>query len=345
MYVKTLIILVFCSASILSIKLEASDAYLDFVGVTPYSEKPTVFKGLDGKTYRNFLSLAQAGGANTVRLGFNLDGRISNKNSYDQARLGMSLKMNVIATIYLSGKGDSFKQSLKIAEAESKLFIENLNSKNIRPALITLGNEINHGKPENLSLWTSYEIKDQGDIYERVAQTLAATARGLRKADYKGDIGIHIDRSWGGFYQKMIQLGYEDFQVMAISLYPKWGDMKTSVEQKIAKMKPVIKNLKRRLLVLETAAPYKSKRGGYATQDWDKGMSIVSPKGQQTHLEKVCDLVRDLPDEMGLGVITWGSDLTTGIHKWDHVTYNRAQVTEDRMALPSLYSFKKYTRP
>jgi len=251
------------------------------------------------------------------------------------------LGMHIVFTIHPDTRESrDFASALAVTERHCRIIYEELQRRKITPALLLVGNEINTTAC-HLNRWASWKTKE-GDVLTNTAATLNAGAKGLRDAGYSGDIGVHCDRSWVGFFTGLIEKGYTDFQVAAISLYPKWGDMKTTVEQKVELMHSLATKHKKKILVIETAAPYVGK-GKYKTQDFDPEHVVeVSPQGQKLHLEKVCNLVQSIPEGRGQGVITWGSDLTTGIHKWSHVTWNRAQVTKERVALPSLYVFGKY---
>ena len=133
----------------------------------------------------------------------------------------------------------------------------------------------------------------------------------------------------------------EQAEIAPLRIMP-LGDSKTTVEQKVEAIIPAVQQIDKKVLILETGAPY-IKHDNARTQDFDREMvTEVSPLGQRKHLEKVCKLVTKIPDGRGMGVLTWGSDITKGIHKWDHVTWNRAQVTRDKVALPSLYVFAEY---
>jgi len=314
---------------------------LELVGVTPFSNLQTTFSDAAGKEYPHFIALAHAAGANAVRLGYTVG---EDGDDFAKAEEARKRGMQIVFTIYVKVDEErDFASVLAATERQCRDAYEDLKRRSLTPVLLLVGNEINtrHG---HINRWASWETQE-GDFMANVAASLKAGAKGLRAAGYEGDIGVHCDRSWGEFFTGLIEKGYADYQVAAISLYPKWGDMKTTVEQKVELMHGLAAQHGKKILVLETAAPYVDK-GKYATQDFDREHVVeVSPRGQALHLEKVCGLMLSIPEGRGLGVITWGSDLTTGVHKWDHVTWNRAQVTKERVAPPSLYVFGKYGKP
>jgi Glycosyl hydrolase family 53 len=314
---------------------------LELVGVTPYSNLQTSFSDASGKKYPHFIALARAAGANAVRLYYKVGE--DRTDFYAQAEEVKKRGMRMVCTIYVDvDKEKDFASVLAATERQCQVAYGDLQRRSLMPALLLVGNEINTSEG-HINRWASWKTKE-GDFMTHVAASLNAGAKGLRAAGYKGDIGVHIDRSWAEFYTGLIERGYTDYQVVAISVYPKWGDTKTTVDQKIQQMHVLATKQKKKILVIETAAPYVDK-GKHKTQDFDPELVVeVSPRGQALHLEKVCKLVLAIPEGRGLGVITWGSDLTTGIHKWDHVTWNRAQVTKERVALPSLYVLGKYAK-
>ncbi|CAA6679377.1 MULTISPECIES: glycosyl hydrolase 53 family protein [unclassified Lentimonas] len=320
----------------------SQEAHLDIAGVTPYSNLQTSFSDPSGKKYPNFIALAHAAGANTVRLGYTVGE--DQTEFYAQAEVARKLNMQIVCTIHLNvDEEKDFASMLTATERQSQWAYDDLRRRSVKPVLLLLGNEINTGHG-HINRWASWKTTE-GDFMTNLAASLKAGAKGLRKAGYKGDIGVHCDRSWAAMFTGLIEKGYTDYQVAAISLYPKWGDMKTTVEQKAELMHGLATEQKKKILIIETGAPYIGK-GKHKTQDFDPELvEEISPRGQALHLEKVCQLMLAIPEGRGLGVITWGSDLTTGIHKWDHVTWNRAQVTKERVALPSLYVFGKYAKP
>lgn len=314
---------------------------LEIAGVTPYSNLKTSFSDASGKVYPHFIALAHAAGANAVRLSYNVGE--DRADFYAQAEEVKKRGMKMVCTIYVDvDKEKDFASVLAATERQCQVAYSDLKRRSLMPTLLLVGNEINTSGG-HINPWASWK-PNEGDFMTNIATSLNAGAKGLRAAGYKGDIGVHIDRSWVEFYTGLIEKGYTDYQVVAISVYPKWGDSKTTVDQKIQRMHGLATEQKKKILVIETAAPYVDK-GKHKTQDFDPELVVeVSPRGQALHLEKVCKLVLAIPEGRGLGVITWGSDLTTGIHKWDHVTWNRAQVTKDRVALPSLYVLGKYAK-
>jgi arabinogalactan endo-1,4-beta-galactosidase len=311
-----------------------SSRLLEIAGVTPYSNLSTKFKGANGKIYQNFIALAKASGANCIRLEYDLNSK--GEKYYKLASECKKRGMKIICTIHPGKKFPNLEKAIIETTAACEKVITMMHKRKALPEIIFIGNEINT-KEGHLNAFISWKTKKA--FYENTASTLKAAIKGLRQAKYKGLIGLHIDRCWAGFFEEMKRLGVKDFQVAGLSLYPKWE----ATNKRLIKMHSVATKMKKKILILETAAPYIDK-GKYATQDFDeKYVTEVSPNGQAWHLQHVCDLVLSIPDNKGMGVLTWGSDLTIGIHKWDHVTWNRAQVTKDLIALPSLKVFEEYT--
>ncbi|MDH3982002.1 MAG: arabinogalactan endo-1,4-beta-galactosidase [Kiritimatiellaceae bacterium] len=329
--------------------LHAMERRLPYVGITPYSDMKTSFYDKSGKEYPNVLALAHQAGANTARV-FYYAGD-NNEVFYERMKVLRELGMRSVCTIFPSRRrhDKNFQSVLARTTRECRDAVKEMKARGVAmPDLFTIGNEINAA---SLNPWASLSPKE-GDFMDNTAQTLCAAAKGLRAGGFSGDIGVHIDRSWKGFYEGIIEHGFTDWQVIAQSFYPKKRPgSNDNMAQQMEYLNAIAKRVDKKILIIETGAPYvlqgtpesRAKHDHTGAQDFHPDMvEEVSPRGQAMHVKHMCELILNLPDERGLGVLTWGSDLTKGIHRWDHVTWNRAQVTPERVALPSLYIFGKY---
>jgi arabinogalactan endo-1,4-beta-galactosidase len=239
----------------------------------------------------------------------------------------------------VEGSFNTWKEAVDTIQARTYSAVQDIIQHGRIPEVILLGNEINSSGPiTNFNTW------DQPAGYiERHAELLAAGARAMRSAGYTGKIGVHIDRSWSGFFKDLRRFNYRDFQVAAVSSYPKWGDEKNTLTEKIQALHTLATDDNLEILIIETAAPYVNKPDGWATQDFDRDQVVeVSPLGQKMHMQRLLELVLAIPGGKGLGVISWGTDLAVGVHEWDHVTWNRAQIDTNFCALPALYAYQEY---
>ena len=339
-------------AIVITGSLHAEERRLPYVGVSPFSDMETRFYDESGKEFPNFLALAHHAGANASRVRYRAG--TDNKEFYERMEVLKKLGMRSVCTIFPSKSEDDkdFRKVLTRTNLECKYAVREMKKRGFMPDMFTIGNEINT-RGGGLNAWASQSTTmGDKDWKYYTAKTLRAAARGLRVGGFRGDIGVHIDRTWGGFYEGIIQYGFTDWQVIAQSFYPrKRGKSDDNMAQQMEHLHNVAKRVDKKIFIIETGAPYvlqgtpesRAERGQTGAQDFHPDMvREVSPQGQAWHVEDMCELLLALPDERGLGLLTWGSDLTKGIHRWAGMTWNRAQVTTERVALPSLYVFGKY---
>ncbi|MDH3998513.1 MAG: glycosyl hydrolase 53 family protein [Desulfuromonadales bacterium] len=348
--------------------LHAEERRLPLLGVSPYSEVTTMFYDESGREF-NFLALAHHGGANTTRVryygqnkdntmrGLAKDGVEGNRILWDRMEIVKELGLRTVCTLMPSKpnvENRNFRVVLARIEKEAKESVQDFKKRGYElPKMYTIGNEINHG---GMNDWCDNKVTpklgDKGSRYY-MTEILKAAARGLRAGGFRGYIGVHIDRTWAGFYHSIIEGGFTDWQVIAQSFYPR-GKPNDTMARQMERLHGIAKELDKKIFIMETAAPYvlsgtpesRARSGHTGAQDFHPDfVREVSPQGQAWHVEDMCELLLDLPDERGLGLLTWGSDCTAGIHRFAIMTWNRAQVTKERVALPSIYSFGKYAEP
>jgi arabinogalactan endo-1,4-beta-galactosidase len=315
------------------------ESRLSIVGVTPYSQSNHPFRDIDGSK-KPFIKIVSDHGCNAIRLTYT-QGE-NDRDFVKKAKMAKSMGLKLILTLTPNCHGEKIKE---IEEATYDFYYQSfvkINAMKIDPKLIVLGNEINtkHGYLNSRVNWESEDL-----FFDNTIISLRSAARGLRAAGYNGDISVHIDRSWPGFFTELMRREFDDFQVASISCYPKWGDSQTTLIEKVKAMNILKAKTDLKFLVIETGAPYMIKPNNGSTQDFSKEfMDEVSPLGQRLHHERLAELILLEWGERGLGMINWGTDITKGIHEWEKVTWNRAFVDRDHHALEGILWFREYAK-
>ena len=178
--------------------------------------------------------------------------------------------------------------------------LASLANDGVIPDYVQVGNEIAGG-----TLWPDGGIGERGfgtseEQWSRLARLLNAGARAVREADPDIRIVTHIHG--GGrenlpiwFFNAAIEHGV-DFDIAAVSHYPAFDDELVHLR---ANLNAVAK-LGKPVLVAELAYP--------SAPDQDVGENPpypMSPQGQVAFLNEVIEVVRDVPDGRGLGLIWW----------------------------------------
>jgi arabinogalactan endo-1,4-beta-galactosidase len=176
----------------------------------------------------------------------------------------------------------------------------------VMPEMVQVGNEVTVGM-----LWNDGKIISNSTTannqasWQRFGQLTNSAIQGVRDAELPGErvrIAVHIDRgnqdglprwyfdnlhnpTWGNV---------SDYDVMGVSLYPSGTDTLANLQ---ANLNDMVSRYSKNIMVLETNYPWKGTGGSTA---WP-----VSATGQQQFLGQLRDLVRDLPNGRGEGVVWW----------------------------------------
>lgn len=175
----------------------------------------------------------------------------------------------------------------------SKETVERFIAEGVRPDMVQIGNEINHGM-----VWPQAKITDS---YMSFAVMLRCASAGVRMADPTIKIMVHI--ACGGdneesvrFFDKIISRDVK-FDIIGQSYYPKWHG--------------TLDDLKSNLTDLATR--------------YHKPIVVVE---YQHYRKEVNEIVANLPDNLGLGTFIW--EATSPM--WGDL-FDRNGATNENMAL------------
>ena len=178
----------------------------------------------------------------------------------------------------------------------------------VLPDIVQIGNEIDGGL-----LWPLGKIGWEGYTepinYERFGRLLKAGIRGVESALAASDtvaIMIHYSQGTnnGGaiWFYDHVQAQGVDFDMIGLSWYPFWHGNLNALRTNMSSLalrygKPIV--------VVETAYPWRASwsPGSGSPPGWNAWPQ--SPAGQAEFMRDLLDMVSDLPNDLGAGVIWW----------------------------------------
>jgi arabinogalactan endo-1,4-beta-galactosidase/beta-glucanase (GH16 family) len=213
---------------------------------------------------------------------------------------------------------DTLKQTLRAYTAG---VVTRFKQAQVLPDIIQVGNEITPG-----FLWPDgklYHKDDSQPHWKEFTALLKAGIAGVHEALSTEDntrIMIHIDA--GGrraqtkwFFDNLMEHDV-NFDIIGLSYYPWWHG---TLEDLRHNLEITARDYDKDIMVVETAYPHRSNISrGKGSWTEDRMAWPISPEGQRDFLEAVVRVVRNTPDNRGLGVIWWYPESipVSGTHIW-----------------------------
>ena len=209
----------------------------------------------------------------------------------------------------------SFEALTDSVYAYTKHAVKALADQQTLPDMIQLGNEITVGM-----LWNDGRVGgtyDNAAQWEKFGNLLKAGVRGVRESCDEADsvrIMIHIDRGGSNsgarwFYDNLLEEDVE-FDVIGLSYYPFWHGHLSAVE---SNLNDLAGRYGKDIIIVETAYPW--------TLQWADGVGNIfsssddlepgypaSVKGQKTFLLDLMEIIKNTPDERGIGLFYWAPE-------------------------------------
>ncbi|GAE33755.1 glycosyl hydrolase 53 family protein [Halalkalibacter akibai] len=248
-----------------------------------------------------------------------------------------------------SWKGMTFEELTQAVYDHTKESIEALVAAGAAPDMVQIGNEIRPGM-----LFPDGRISSENGGYGNLAILLNSGIQAVR--DTLGqdvDIMLHLDqggkngifRTW---FDGIIAAGVTDFQIIGASYYPYWHGTLAELQHNL---NDVSQRYNRDVVVVETAYAFTlDDHDGHANifNRTHEGISgyPATVEGQAKFLYDVMEVVRNVPNNRGLGIFYWepawlgveGAGWTAGEgNAWE----NQAMFDFEGNALQSLNVFTK----
>ncbi len=212
------------------------------------------------------------------------------------------------------------------------------------PEWVQIGNEIAGG-----FLWPLGRITTGTPTeWQNFALLHNAATQALRAILPKSKSMVHLEcggdanriRWW---LDNATAYGLSNFDVIGLSYYSQWQGSLANLGQALA---VVTTEYKKPVVIAETAYPWIAKPFGNDVLDTEKskldGFS-VSPAGQQKFVKSLSEMLRQQPNNLGLGMWWWEGlataiQSTSGVDLWNGGMANSALVDLTGKALPALKS-------
>ena len=207
---------------------------------------------------------------------------------------------------------DALKDSVY---AYTRHVVKALADQGTLPDMIQVGNEITVGM-----LWDDGRVGgsyDNSSQWVKFGDLLKAAIRGVRESCDAADsvrIMVHIDRGGSNsgarwFYDNLLEEEVA-FDVIGLSYYPWWHGHLSAVE---SNLNDLAARYGKDIIIVETAYPW--------TLQWDDATDNIvsgsddlesgypaSVKGQKTFLLDLIDIIKNTPDERGIGLFYWAPE-------------------------------------
>jgi len=171
------------------------------------------------------------------------------------------------------------------------------------PIMVQVGNEITPGM-----LWPDGR-NDSPEGWHRLARLVRAGCEAVKESSPQIDTMIHLDR--GGDNKTAVwwfdQLKKEgvDFDLIGLSYYPWWHGSLKALQ---ANLNDLAARYHKDVYVVETSYPWEPESA--ASPETFKGGKLEpgfapSPEGQAAFLRRVAEIVREVPEGRGKGLLYW----------------------------------------
>ncbi|MFC6331752.1 arabinogalactan endo-beta-1,4-galactanase [Paenibacillus septentrionalis] len=208
--------------------------------------------------------------------------------------------------------GLSFEELVAAVEEFTASFISELKEQGTLPDMVQVGNEITNGM-----IWDAGKVDGEYNTpkqWEKLGQLIAAGIRGVQAATSDEDsipIMIHIDRGGDNeasrfFYDKLSSLRI-DYDIIGLSYYSWWHGTLEEVSDNIHDL---AQRYKKPIIVVEVAYPWTmtppdDKPLIFHTEDWVHPGFPPTVDGQKQWLLELMKRIRELPDQLGMGLYYW----------------------------------------
>lgn len=295
---------------------------MDLSFLPELEDKGMIIKDFDGNEIDGF-NLVKKYGVNAIRLRlWNNPENVEESKGYcnlaDTIAMAKRIKAHQMSFMldfhysdYWADPGKQTKpkawEKLNFLELKEAVFtytrdtLMTLKEEGVLPEIVQIGNEIRSGL-----LFPEGELPDYTGMVELVNAGIQG-ARAVADSDTM-KIMIHLDQGGRYFYikewfDKAIEAGLEDFDLMGLSYYPFWHGTFTDLKETLSKL---ALDYQKPIMIVETAHAWRKSTHGFIDESQEKIAGVpATPKGQKKVLDLVMNITASLPNQMGCGVYYW----------------------------------------
>lgn len=195
----------------------------------------------------------------------------------------------------------SFNELEKAVYDYTREVLLSLEKQGVLPDMVQIGNEIRSGL-----LFPEGEVPN----YQQMVKLINAGIRAARDVAGQDRLKVMIHLDQGGRYSMLkewfdraIEYGLMDFDVMGLSYYPFWHGTFSDLKQTMGKL---LENYGKPIIIVETAHAWRMDEQGFINEEQEKTAGVkATPQGQYKVLNTVMNLVASLPEQKGQGIYYW----------------------------------------
>ncbi|WP_438961618.1 glycoside hydrolase family 53 protein [Nonlabens sp.] len=288
-------------------------------------DKGAVYKDEQGNNISNLPSYLSDQGVNLMRIRLwinNSDGKYNLNYVKRQALIAQQNNMDFLLCLHFSdtwadpGSQDTpaVWSSLNINELAAELenyctiVLRELRDQNTLPQLVQIGNETNNGM-----LWPVGQVYTNGtENWDNYIQLTKAAINGVTSISPDSKIMIHhAGISTASYFYNQLESNNVVYDMVGLSYYPWWhgNDLNTMESD----LRSFTMNQDKPVMIVETSYPF--------TLDWNDNTNNnigltnqlapsypATQNGQFQFLQRINQVVKNLPDDKGIGFCYWAPD-------------------------------------
>ncbi|KEZ94248.1 glycoside hydrolase family 53 protein [Nonlabens ulvanivorans] len=190
----------------------------------------------------------------------------------------------------------------------SQNVLQELVLQDTSPAIVQIGNETNNGM-----LWPLGQIYSSGgENWDNYIQLTKAAIEGVLLASPESQIMIHHAGIEGAdFFYEQLVFHNVNFDIAGLSYYPWWHN--NDIDFIENQLQSFAIGISQKIMIVETAYPF--------TLNWDDNTNNIvglqdqliasypaTPVGQRTFMLRIHNMMKNLPNDKGLGYCYWAPD-------------------------------------
>lgn len=176
-----------------------------------------------------------------------------------------------------------------------------LKKEGVYPDMIQIGNEIRCGM-----LFPVAKVPNWDNLAKLVQAGLSAARKVSRGTQTR--LMIHLDEGarydyYEEWFDRMMELGTDDFDVIGLSFYPYIHGSYEDFEQNLHKL---AERYQKPLIVAEFAHPFRRSKGTFFREEQERAAGYpASQSGQRESLAHLVDIIKGVPEGMCEGFFYW----------------------------------------
>lgn len=315
-----------------------------------------VLKDENGEDINDHYEYLSDRGVNLMRIRIwvnNPDGRYNVAFAKAQARIAQQKNMHFLLDFHYSetwaDPGKQFtpqvweqQNVIELAESVKNYsfhVVNELVQQGTPPHIVQIGNETNNGM-----LWPVGKIyTSNGEDWSNYIKLTKAGITGVKMASPDTQIMIHkADPEGANYFFNQLDQGQVQYDIIGLSYYPWWSNL--TIDQTEDSLQQLAMQHDQKIMLVETAYPFSlgwvdDLNNIVGLPEQVAPMYPATPNGQRAFLWRMRDIMKNLPDEKGLGFCYWAPDWVA----FENI--NQAQIPGSNWENVTLFDFNLRPTP